>query len=131
MFVRSLITLLLLLVPLALVADDTTRIEFDPPTSREDGTELDPATEIAQYDLYCRYKEAEEFARDGSVLTIPGMTETGEHETTYGEFLPERGRYDCALTATDTDGRESDYSEIVEVSWLDAPGSPTNVIIVR
>ena len=122
---------LLLLAPLALAADDTTRIEFDPPTSREDGTVLDPATEIAQYDLYCRYQDAEEFASDGSVLTIPGLTETGEHETTYGEFLPERGRYDCALTATDTDGRESDYSEIVEVSWLSKPGTATNVIIVR
>ena len=120
---------LLLLAPLALVADDT-RIEFDPPVTREDGTELDPATEIEHYDLYCRYQDATEFSSD-SVLTIPGMTETGEHETTYGEFLPERGRYDCALTATDTDGRESDYSEIVEVSWLDAPGSPTSVIIVR
>ena len=121
---------LALLAPLALAADDTTRIEFDPPTSREDGTELDPTTEIEQYDLYCRYQDASSFSSD-SVLVIPGMTETGEHETTYGEFLPEKGRYDCALTATDTDGRESDYSEIVEVSWLDAPGSPTSVIIVR
>ena len=32
---------LLLLVPLALAADDTTRIEFDPPVTREDGTALD------------------------------------------------------------------------------------------
>ena len=114
----------------AAAASETTRIEFDPPTEREDGTKLDPATEIAQYDLYCRYQDAEEFAGDG-VLTIPGMTDTGEHETTYDEFLPEKGRYDCAMTATDTEVRESDYSEIVEVSWLDAPGSPTSVIIVR
>ena len=120
---------LLLLTPLALAADDTTRIEFDPPVTREDGTELDPATEIAQYDLYCRYQDATEFSSD-SVLTIPGLTENGEHPTTYGEFLPEKGRYDCALTATDTDGRESRHSEIVEVAWLAAPGTPTNVIIV-
>ena len=120
---------LLLLAPLALVADDTTRIEFDPPVTREDGTELDPATEIEQYDLYCRYQDAEGFS-DESVMKIPGKTETGEHETTYDSFLPEKGRYDCAMTATDTDGRESTHSNVVEVSWLDAPGTPTSVIIV-
>lgn len=125
---RILIALLALL-PLTLLAQTSTTIEFDPPTTRVDGTALDPATEIDHYDLYCRNKDAEQFAGDG-VLEIPGLTEQGQHETTYSEFLPEKGRYDCALTATDTDGRESDYSEIAEVSWLDAPGEPTNVIIV-
>lgn len=120
---------LLLLIPLALAADDTTRIEFDPPTSREDGTELDPATEIEEYRLYCRYQDATEFSGD-EVLVIPGLTETGEHPTTYAEFLPEPGVYDCALTAVDTGGRESRHSDIAEIEWIARPGQPTNVIIV-
>ena len=106
-------------------ADDL-RIEFDPPTSREDGTALDPATEIAHYTVYCRAGDT--YPDTG--YEIPGQTETGEHATTYESLLAERGRYTCAMTATDTDGRESQRSNEVELSWLDQPGEPTSVIIV-
>ena len=119
----------LLLAPQVLAAQTATTITFDPPTDRVDGTPLDPATEIAEYALYC-HAQGTEGPPGEDVLTIPGLTDTGVYETTYDSFLPEKGRYDCAMTAIDTDGRESSQSDVVEVSWLDAPGTPTNVIIL-
>lgn len=108
-------------------------IEFDPPTSRQNGDSLDPATEIAHYDLYCRAPagsdESPGFPDTG--YEIPGAASDGVHETTYEAVFGERGTYECVLTATDNDGLESDYSNVNEFTWPNPPASPTNVIVVE
>ena len=109
-------------------AAEEMRLQFDPPTERRDGSSLDPATEISEYTVYCRAGDAD---WPSTGYTIPGLTDAGVHETTFEALLAQRGRYECVMTATDTDGRESGHSNTVDVSWLSPPGEPTNVIIVR
>ena len=113
----------------AVQAQESLRLEFTPPTTRVDGTPLDPATELDTYTVYCR-AQASDAAWPDSGYTFPAQEPAGEHETTYETLLGERGRYECAMTVTDTDGRESDRSESVEFAWLSQPEAPTSVIIV-
>lgn len=110
-------------------AEEPLELRFDPPTERVDGTALDPETEVEHYTVYCATYPDGEYPDTG--YQIPGLTETGEYETTFEALLGAHGRYRCAMTATDTDERESELSEEVTVFWLAAPGRPTNVIIVR
>ena len=119
----------LMLLVESLSAAEPMTLSFDPPVEREDGTALDPATEIAEYVVYCRDRNGDSFPDTG--YGIPGLTNEGEHETTYTDLLGEPGRYECAMTAVDTDGRESDYSNVIGVTWLTPPGRPTNIIIIR
>lgn len=110
-------------------AESPMTLSFDPLVEREDGTALDPATEIADYMVYRRAEGGDDWPDTG--YGIPGLTDNGEHETTYADLLGERGRYECAMTAIDTDGLESARSNVIEVAWVAPPGSPTNLIIIR
>ena len=127
---KVLAALLMMVLPFAVAADEIT-LEWDPPTTREDGSELDPAVEIESYGLYCRQGDAD---WPGEAYMLPGLTEEGSYAGSKEEILGERGRYECVLTAIDTDGRESVHSDVVEVSWLAPPGAPqmpTSRVILR
>ena len=115
---------LLLLAPLAVVADGNstpTNLSWEPPTEREDGSALDPATEIESYTLVCEGAANLEHS-------IPGLSATGEYDAPYADVFPDHGEYTCRLNAVDTDGRVSDLSaESVTINWTpSAPRTPTN-----
>lgn len=96
-------------------------IRWVPPTTREDGTVLDPNTELEYYRLYCSGRET----------IIPSHSENNAYPIDKGEMLPSPGTHDCYLTAVDTDGLESKPSNIVQVEWVPSPPSePTQFILV-
>lgn len=103
-------------------------LTWDPPTTREDGQSLDPATEVENYTLYCVDTSGE---NSEVSVDIPGLAEETEYEISKSEFLPTYGEYACAMTATDTDGLESSNSNPVTLTWDPAPpNSPTNLLII-
>ena len=111
--------ILLLLFALPTIAETLT---WTPPTERVDGTPLDPATEIAEYRLIC-----------GTVTTSIDATvvEGNQHEVAKHEILPGYGSHDCALTAVDADGLESEPSNNVAVEWhKSAPVAPTDLLLI-
>lgn len=126
---------LLLLLPVFLYAGHPTEwdqqdidLSWDGPSERVDGSPLDRATEIEFYTLLCGSEE--EGPYDEISYQIPGLSDEGRHEANLEDFIPEAGVYFCRLTATDTDGLTSDYSEnFVEVERKVAPPkAPTNFI---
>ena len=97
-------------------------LTWEPPTSRVDGTPLDPATEISEYRLTC----------GDTVTPIPATMTGQEYEVAKHEILPGYGTYDCFLTAVDTDGLVSMPSNAVILEWTKQPPSaPTNLLIIR
>ena len=116
---------MLVLVFLSIVAVDAMAetLTWVPPTTRADGTPLDPATEIAEYQLTC----------GDTVTTIaPTMPEAGAYELAKHEALPKYGTFDCTMVAVDTDGLRSEPSNSVAVEWVKQPPMPpTNLIILR
>lgn len=115
---------MLVLVFLAIVAVDALAetLTWEPPTTREDGTPLDPATEIAEYQLTC-----------GDAVTIVAGTMPSEgYELAKHEVLPKYGTFDCTMVAVDTDGLRSEPSNSVVVEWVKQPPMPpTNLIILK
>lgn len=108
----------LLLLPLSAMA---ATISWTPPNTRTDGQPLDPATELAEYRLYCA----------DVVTPIQASTAGGIYETTKAEILPGYGSWDCHMTAVDLSGLESAPSGSVVVTWdPSAPMAPTNVLII-
>jgi hypothetical protein len=121
--------LLLLLVPLLLAFRPGGEPEFFswvPPTTRVDGTALNPATDISAYTLKC--------LRDG----VPAYTQmVGSGAANYwpvpaATFAP--GTWICQLYATDQEARESDGSLGVEFlvttySFVVAPMPPSGLSI--
>lgn len=97
-------------------------LSWEPPTTRVDGTPLDPATELSVYELSCGGKKTE----------IPATGEENyEYEVTKHEILPEYGEHKCFLVAVDNDGLKSEPSNTVSITWeKSAPGRPTSVIII-
>lgn len=98
-------------------------LQWVPPTTRIDGKELDPATELKEYRLYC----------SGQRVAI--IQATGENERTFkkSELFSEvgYGRHECAMTAVDTENRESAYSNTVEIPWFEQkPEAPTELIFI-
>ena len=115
---------LIVLVLLALVAGTTLAetLSWTPPTTRADGTPLDPATEISEYRLAC-----------GEVVTSidPTVQPGSQYEYSKHEILPNYGRHECHLVAVDTDGLVSDASDSVTIQWEQAPPAiPTDVILI-
>lgn len=98
-------------------------LSWSPPTTREDGTPMDPATELAPYELICGDK----------VTSIPAAgTGEQEFEVTKYQILPAYGDTECFMVAIDTDGLRSTESNRVTITWLQsAPMAPTNLIIIR
>lgn len=121
---------LVMVVLLAMVAPAMAlEISWAPPTEREDGKALDPATEIAHYDLYCGGPDGD---YSMSSYEIPGTETDGQHVAPISDILPDYGEYSCVMTATDTDGLESAYSQPVTVTWEPAaPRAPTEVLVVE
>jgi hypothetical protein len=98
-------------------------LSWEPPTTREDGTPLDPATEIAEYRLTC----------GDTVTTIaPTMPESGAYELAKHEALPKYGTFKCTMVAVDADGLVSEPSNSVSVEWVKQPPMPpTNLLILK
>ena len=94
---------------------DTATITFTPPTEREDNTPLSP-DEIAGYEVY---------NTDGvSVKSLPGDATSFTMGTT-------SAMQSLVVTTKDTDGRESVYSQIVNVpASVSNPKPPTGFSIV-
>lgn len=95
------------------------RLSWEPPTERVNGDPLAPE-EISHYNLYC----------GDQVTQIPGLTNTGDYPLSLDKMLPGYGSYDCTLTAVDTDGLESDPSNVVVLAMTAPPGSPTRFILI-
>lgn len=123
---RTLVFALLLALSLPAVA---LRIEWDPPTTREDGSELDPETDIAAYHLYC--VQAEGGPYDVVAYRIPGTSTDGVYEVDAETVFPDDGDWYCALTAEDQYGTESEYGVADEpVEHVPAaPGAPMSVLV--
>ena len=116
---KILIALIAVLFSVAAAAETLT---WTPPTTRVDGTPLDPAAELAPYELVC-----------GEVTTtIPA---TGDQEQAYQvrkhEILPGYGETGCYMVAVDKDGLKSEPSEMVYLTWeKGAPSAVTNILII-
>ena len=105
------------------LAVSATTLSWEPPTTRVDGQTLDPATELAEYRLYCEGLDA---------VAIPSATSNGEYEITKDQLFPGYGKYDCGLTAVDTEGLESTMSNMVVIPWEKTkPNVPTNLLIIN
>lgn len=102
-----------------------TTLSWEPPTSRQDGTLLDPATELSHYNLYCD-------VFNGQPFRIPGESTAGSYEVNKTQLFPGYGDYSCYLTAVDLESRESPPSNSVIIPWPPArPSAPTNVLLIR
>lgn len=86
------------------------------PTSREDGSPLDPTT--LSYRLYV----------DGVALVdFPGSLNPDGTYFYQREFA--HGKYTAELTALDSEGRESKKSNSVPFEVVSAPSAPTNLTV--
>ena len=104
---------------LAQAADTELQLSWEAPTSRVDGSPLDPATELSGYELTC-----------GDVVTaIPATVEGNGYPVAKADALPGYGNYDCSMVAIDTENRRSPPSDPVEVGWIAGPSAPTELII--
>jgi len=104
---------------LAQAADTEFQLSWEAPTSRMDGSPLDPATELSGYELTC-----------GDVVTaIPATVEGNGYPVAKADALPGYGNYDCSMVAIDTENRRSPPSDPVEVEWIAGPSAPTELII--
>jgi hypothetical protein len=105
------------------LAVSATTLSWEPPTTRVDGQTLDPATELAEYRLYCEGLDT---------VAIPAATSNGEYEVPKTNIFPGYGAYDCGLTAVDTEGLESTMSNMVVIPWEKTkPNAPTNLLIIN
>lgn len=93
----------------------------DPP-ERVDGTPIVPDLEIQSYRIRCEGAEIVERTVERSQATPTGE----ENQMTYEWVgaVQRGGWYDCAMTATDTDTLESDWSNVVRVRKLAQPMPP-------
>lgn len=120
---KLLITAMLMLFSITALAET---LVWQPPTTRVDGTPLDPVTELAPYELVCGQG-------DNAVTTeIPA---TGEAEQRYQvskhEILPDYGDIPCYMVAVDLDGLKSAPSDTVVIPWAkSAPSAVTEILIL-
>ena len=106
--------LLLLILPFSVLADDING-SFVPPTERIDNTPLS-ASEIGGYNVYV------DGIKDLSISPLPAGA------TSFSLIRP-GGNYLIAITTLDTDGRESEFSEVIDASIPFAPMPPSNITI--
>lgn len=102
------------------VVDDTINFNFQPPTTRVDGTSLS-MDEIDGYDINCAGK---------TIWVTPEEAEGGYRAQT-SEVLPDYGQYACKVATVDTDGLRAEWSNEVMVSWpepeIGTPMAPTDL----
>jgi len=110
-------------------AEAVSKLSWDAPTTRVDGTPLDP-TEIAEFRIYYEVDIGDAVIMRGSEYT----SVTGQNATDITvELTPRAEPYvlSFAVTTVDTDGAESALSETVtktfEVDSTSEPGVPTSL----
>ena len=110
-------------------AEAVSKLSWDAPTTRVDGTPLDP-TEIAEFRIYYEVDIGDAVIMRGSEYT----SVTGQNATDITvELTPRAEPYVLSFAATtvDTDGLESALSETVsktfQVDSTAAPSAPTNL----
>lgn len=119
------IALFLLFVSGAALASTDIRIQLELPTERVDGAALD-VSELDLVTMYCGATQAEPFGL--SSYQFPPAT---EHVARRADALPGHGDWWCSASVTDTDGRESERSGSVLVSWqVGAPNPPVIQLIL-
>ena len=116
--------LALLLLPGIALAQHTFTFSWTDPTTRTDGSALDPATEIQSYRLRCEGPETSERIVDRAATSaISGQDRT----YAWADAVQTSGMYDCRMTALDTGDRESDWSNTASVAKFAAPSAPTDL----
>ncbi len=83
------------------------------PTTRTDGTVL-ALSDLAETRLYCSTDGGQSWALE-ETIAIPAAQASHDFPI---------GAHECAVTAVDTNGRESDFSNIVVITVLAAKPSP-------
>ena len=119
---RTLLALLLLAPILACANLDLAGVEppqgfgLQPPTEYVSGAALDPATEIAQYNLYCRHA-SDDYPTEPYV--IDGFLPAGEQNVSVDRDLLtlKRGAVTCVMTAVDVAGVMSLPSNELDLVW--------------
>ncbi len=99
-------------------------LSWEPPTTRVDGTPLDPVTDLSNYFFKC----------DGGIaISIPAVGDgTNTYPLTKRDIFPDYGTYDCWMTAVSTEQLESSPSNIVTIPYDPTkPNSPINLIILE
>lgn len=99
-------------------------LEWEPPTTRENGTPLQPG-DLAEYRVY---------SVDGDEYAVLQSTDGEATGTTVGIDLPPRlASYELsfAATAVDQEGLESEYSNTATVTARHWPFAPKRARIVR
>lgn len=110
----------------AQAAPVTADLSWTAPDAREDGTALDPS-EIAEYRIYHAIDDDIDPGSDPIIVT------GGNTEVVTIDLVPRAEPYDLvfAVTAVDTEGRESDLSNVAIVTALvqstAAPAPPTSL----
>ena len=113
----KLLIILALLAPLTLTAQSGNAVTFNwtPPTAYEDGSSLDPATDIIEYRIYC--------SGDATVTMIAPGGVNDSYSASYSELPP--GDYTCTATAVASNQLESDHTNAVNFTVTRGkPGSP-------
>lgn len=96
------------LISPALAEEDIAELRWEPPRTRENGEPFDPATELQEFRLYCTGEQ---------VATIPRLSGGRKSLSKSEMFGDSYGIHECALTAVDTGGLESDFSNIIKIPY--------------
>lgn len=103
------------------------KLSWEPPVTRVSGEALDPATDLANYNLICENIDTNSVVN----RSIPAVTDIEPYTIKKSNLFPEYGDYFCKLTATDNEGLTSEPSNAVEIAYYKQPPSaPTNLIII-
>ena len=95
------------------------------PVEREDGTPLDPDTELAAYTLQIALANGFDDALVSIVVARRDTTEDGARRCYFWhDAVQQGGWYDTRMTAIDTGELESDWSEVVTVRKQARPRPP-------
>ena len=114
---------LLLLLPGLAPAQFSFTFYWIDPTTRTDGSALDPAEELSGYRLECSGPETAERVVDRAATSAVGS----ERRYEWTDAVQTGGLYDCRMSAIDTGDRESDWSNTASVPKFAAPSAPTDL----
>lgn len=116
------LVLLLLLLPGAALAHTFTFTWIDP-IARTDGTAFNADNDLKSYRLRCEGSENAEIIVDRAATSAVGT----ERRYVWSDAVTVGGMYDCRMTATDTNDRESPWSNTASVTKFAAPSAPTDL----
>jgi hypothetical protein len=93
------------------------------PVERTDGQPIVPDEELTSYRLSCSGHEQVE-----RIVEREATEAVGQERTYFWSGAVQRGGwYECSMSVFDTDGLESDMSEMVSVRKQAKPNPPSNV----